>query len=302
MRDPALEHACEIVTAARGGGGPLVQTFFDEATSSATYLVRDPGSRACAVIDSVLGFDPSSGRTCNGPTEALCAAIRAEGLEVAWILETHVHADHLSAAARLKEAFGGRTAIGAAVTKVADLFAGLIGPTRAEAAFDRLLRDGDRLSIGGLDGVVLAVPGHTPADVAFVIGDAVFVGDTLFMPDFGTARADFPGADAALLYASIQRLLSLPPETRLFTCHDYKAPGRDAYAWETTVAAERAGNVHVREGVTEAEFVALRRARDATLPVPKLIWPALQVNLRGGRLPEPEPDGGRYLKIPVNAI
>ncbi|HEX5379306.1 MAG TPA: MBL fold metallo-hydrolase [Phenylobacterium sp.] len=314
MRDPgflpdtALAEATAIVGSASESAArrPLVKAFFDEATFTVTYVVRDPGSQACAVIDSVLDYDPASGRTAERSADAVIAYVKAENLDVVWQLETHAHADHLSAAPYLKAALGGRLAIGEKIVRVQETFGKLFnaGPdfARDGRQFEHLFQDGERFAVGGLQAIALHVPGHTPACMAYVIGDAVFVGDTLFMPDYGTARCDFPGGDAATLYRSIQRLLALPDATRVFLCHDYKAPGRDAYAWETTIAVERRDNVHLRDGVTEAQFVALRQARDAGLDMPRLILPSVQVNMRGGHLPEPEDNGVRYLKIPLNAV
>jgi glyoxylase-like metal-dependent hydrolase (beta-lactamase superfamily II) len=306
MDDAPLAFASRAVEAALAGGPrPQVTAVFDPDCSATTYVVADPATRACAVIDSVLGLDPASGRTSTTSLDAVLAALADQALEVAWILETHVHADHLSAADALRARYGAPVGIGAEVERVRALFAPVLDPDGlacAAPAFDRLFRDGDSLALGDLAVHVLAVPGHTPADVAYVVGDTVFVGDTLFMPDYGTARADFPGGDARALYRSIRRLLSLPPQTRIFSGHDYKAPGRDAFAWESTVGAQRTGNVHVREGVDEAAFAAFRAERDATLPVPRLLWPSLQVNLNGGRLPPPGPGGARRLTLPLDAI
>jgi glyoxylase-like metal-dependent hydrolase (beta-lactamase superfamily II) len=286
-------------------GVPLVEGHHDAATGSISYIVADPASRHAALIDPVLGFDAKSGRTDSTPADALIAAVRGRGLAVDRILETHAHADHLSAAHYLKQQLGGRIAIGAQICTVQQTFRALynLGPVlRADGSqFDHLFADGERFAIGTLEASALAVPGHTPADVAYQIGDAVFTGDTLFMPDVGTARADFPGGDAATLYRSIRRLLALRPETRLFVCHDYPPPGRGP-AWQTTVAEQRARNLHVHDGVDEAAFVAMREQRDATLEVPNLILPALQVNIRAGALPPPEANGIRYLKIPLNAL
>lgn len=283
-----------------------VRSFFDEATFTATHVVTDPSTRHCAIIDSVLDYDPKSGRTGTGSADAVIAFIRDQGLTVDWILESHAHADHLSAAPYLKAQLGGRTAIGEHITDVQKTFKAVFNAedsfrTNGEQ-FDHLFKDGETFRIGDLEAKVLHTPGHTPACLTYVAGDAAFVGDTLFMPDFGTARTDFPGGDAAVLYRSIHKVLSLPPETRLFLCHDYKAPGRDAFAWETTVAEERARNVHVREGVTEADFVAMRTARDKTLAMPVLILPSVQVNMRAGDLPPAEDNGVSYLKIPVDAL
>lgn len=306
--DMGLSSAMAVVRAAleTPARRPLVKAFFDEATFTVSYVVRDPGSRACAIIDSVLDYDPASGRTAERSADAVIDYVKAEGLEVVWQLETHAHADHLSAAPYLQSELGGRLAIGEKIVRVQATFGKLFNAgsdfPRDGRQFDHLFQDGERFAIGGLEAIALHVPGHTPACMAYAIGDAVFVGDTLFMPDYGTARCDFPGGDAATLYRSVRRLLALPDETRVFLCHDYKAPGRDHYVWETTIGAERRENVHVREGVSEAEFVALREARDRGLDMPRLILPAVQVNMRGGRLPEPEDNGVRYLKIPLNAV
>lgn len=300
--------ASEIVAAARADPRrrPEVTAFFDEATFTVSYVVRDPGSNAAAIIDSVLDYDPAAGRTAHRSADALVKHIHEQRLETVWQLETHVHADHLSAAPYLLTALGGRLAIGEKITRVQQTFGGLFNAgddfARDGRQFDHLFRDGERFSIGGLDAIALHTPGHTPACMSYVIGDAVFVGDTLFMPDYGTARCDFPGGDAATLFRSVRRLLELPAETRMFLCHDYKAPGRDTFAWETTVGAQRSANVHVHDGVSEADFVALREARDRTLDMPRLILPSVQVNMRAGRLPEPEDNGVRYLKIPLDAL
>jgi len=306
--DAALAKATSIIEEALAAPAsrPRVQAFFDEATFTVSYVVRDPGSSACAIIDSVLDYDPASGRTANRSADAMIAYVKDQGLDVAWQLETHAHADHLSAAPYLQDALGGRLAIGAKIVQVQETFGNLFnaGPefARDGRQFDHLFHDGERFSIGELQAQALHVPGHTPACMAYVIGDAVFVGDTLFMPDYGTARCDFPGGDAATLFSSIQRLLALPDATRVFLCHDYKAPGREAFAWETTIGAQRHDNIHVHEGVGQAEFVALRQARDRTLDMPRLILPSVQVNMRGGHFPEPEDNGVRYLKIPLNAV
>jgi glyoxylase-like metal-dependent hydrolase (beta-lactamase superfamily II) len=306
--DPARLAATQIVQAALQDPAkrPVVKAFFDEATFTVSYVVRDPGSQAAAVIDSVLDYDPAAGRTGRSSADAVAAYIRKEGLEVVWQLETHAHADHFSAAPYLQAEVGGQLAIGERIVQVQEVFGKLFNAgtefARDGRQFDRLFRDGDRFAIGGLQAIALHTPGHTPACMSYVIGDAAFVGDTLFMPDYGTARCDFPGGDAATLYRSVRRLLQLPGETRMFLCHDYKAPGRETYAWETTVADQRAANVHVREGVSEAEFVALREARDKALDMPRLILPSIQVNMRAGRLPEPEDNGVRYLKIPLDVL
>lgn len=303
-----IAEATEIVrdAIARPSLRPVVKAFFDEATFTVTYVVRDPGSTKCAIIDSVLDYDPAAGRTAERSADVVDDYVRSEGLEVVWQLETHAHADHLSAAPVLKARLGGRTAIGGRITRVQETFGKLFNAGRAFARdgsqFDHLFEDGERFAIGGLKAIALHTPGHTPACMSYVIGDAVFVGDTLFMPDYGTARCDFPGGNAATLYRSIRKLLSLPAETRMFLCHDYKAPGRDDFRWETTIGKQRDGNIHVHDGVGEAEFVAMREARDATLDMPRLILPSVQVNMRAGQLPEPEDNGVRYLKIPINAV
>ncbi|WP_229012600.1 MBL fold metallo-hydrolase [Paraburkholderia gardini] len=285
---------------------PIVRSFFDEGTCTASYVVHDPVTLTAAIIDSVLDFDAPAGRTSTGSAQTIVAYVESEGLSIEWLLETHAHADHLTAAPFLQAQVGGKIAIGRAITAVQQIFGDIFNAEpefkRDGSQFDHLFDDGESFTIGALECIVLDVPGHTPADVAYVIGDAVFCGDTLFMPDYGTARADFPGGDAGQLYRSIRRLLSLPDEARLFLCHDYKAPGRDTYAWETTIGAERMANVHAREGVTESEFVAARHARDATLAVPRLILPAIQVNMRGGALPRVESNGRRYLRIPLDTI
>ena len=306
--DAAVGEAAAIIRRALEAPArrPIVKAFFDEETFTVSYVVRDPGSKACAIIDSVLDYDAASGRTSDQSAQAVMDHVRAEGLEVVWQIETHAHADHLSAAPLLQAALGGRLAIGERIVKVQDTFGKLFNAgsdfARDGRQFDHLFSDGERYAIGGLEAIALHVPGHTPACMAHVIGDAVFVGDTLFMPDYGTARCDFPGGDAGTLYDSIQRLLALPDETRVFLCHDYLAPGRETYLWESTIAAQRAENVHVHAGVNRADFVALREARDRTLAMPRLILPSVQVNMRGGHLPEPEDNGVRYLKIPLNAV
>ncbi|MDP2010263.1 MAG: MBL fold metallo-hydrolase [Phenylobacterium sp.] len=306
--DPVAASAVAKIDAARADAAlrPQVKAFFDEATFTVSYVVRDPGSKACAIIDSVLDYDPASGRTSHGSADAVIDYVRAEGLEVVWQLETHAHADHLSAAPYLQAALGGQLAIGEEIVRVQQTFGALFNVgsdfARDGRQFDHLFQDGEAFAIGALQAIALHVPGHTPACMAYVIGDTVFVGDTLFMPDYGTARCDFPGGDAATLYRSIQRLLTLPDATRVFLCHDYKAPERTEFAWETTIGEQRRENVHVHAGISEAAFVALREARDKTLGVPRLILPSVQVNMRGGHLPDPEANGVRYLKIPLNAV
>ena len=284
---------------------PDVHAFFDEATNTITYLVREPQGRACAVIDSVLDFDYASGRTDTRSADAVIAFIRAQDLDLQWVLETHVHADHLSAAPYIQEALGGQIGIGDRITVVQETFGKVFNEgtrfARDGSQFDRLFRDGDALMIGRMRVDVMHTPGHTPACLTYVIGDAAFVGDTLFMPDFGTARCDFPGGSADVMYASVQRILALPDATRIFVGHDYKAPGRTDYAWESTVGAQKAQNIHI-SGRSQADFVALRQARDATLAMPRLIVPSLQINMRAGHLPEPEDNGTRYLKVPINGL
>ncbi|MGB5871408.1 MAG: MBL fold metallo-hydrolase [Albidovulum sp.] len=285
---------------------PEVHSYFDETTNAACYIVKDPGSNACAIIDSILDFDLAAGRTHTTHADMLIGVIKANNWSLEWILETHVHADHLSAAPYLAQELGGKIAIGSNIATVQKVFGKIFNAgTEFEmdgSQFDRLFDDGDHFLIGSLEVRVMHTPGHTPACVTYVTGDAAFIGDTLFMPDFGTARADFPGGSATDLYDSIQRILALPDDTRLFLCHDYKAPGRDAFCWETTVAAQKARNVHVGGGKTEAEFVAFRTQRDAQLGMPKLIIPSIQVNMRAGQMPPPEDDGNVYMKIPVNRL
>ncbi|AXY42269.1 MBL fold metallo-hydrolase [Halomonas sp. JS92-SW72] len=283
---------------------PIVTHFFDEPTNTFSYVVQDPSSRACAILDSVLDFDYAAGRTDTRSADEIIAFVREHGLEVEWILETHVHADHLSAAPYLHEALGGQTGIGAKITVVQDVFGKAFNAgtefARDGSQFDRLFEEGDTFTIGNLEGRVLHTPGHTPACLTYVIGDAAFVGDTLFMPDYGTARCDFPGGDARTLYRSIQKVLALPGETRIFLCHDYKAPDREEYQHETSVVEQRRHNVHVHEGISEEEFVKMRTERDATLDMPKLILPSVQVNMRAGHMPPAEDNGQVYLKVPIN--
>ncbi|MBN9266784.1 MAG: MBL fold metallo-hydrolase [Hyphomicrobium sp.] len=285
---------------------PEVFSFFDEPTNTASYVLKDPASNAAAIIDSVLDYDAAAGRTSTKAADEVIAFVKERGFDVQWLLETHVHADHLSAAPYLKEKLGGKIAIGANITIVQDVFGKVFNAgtefERDGSQFDALFKDGDRIRVGEMMGYAMHTPGHTPACMTYVFGDAAFIGDTLFMPDYGTARADFPGGSARDLYRSIRKVLALPPETRLFLCHDYKAPGRDAYAWETTVAEQRKSNIHVRDGVTEDEYVAMREARDKTLGMPKLIIPSIQVNMRAGDLPKPEDNGVRYLKVPLNKL
>lgn len=284
---------------------PIVQAFFDEATYTFSYVVREPAGRKAAIIDSVLDFDPASGRTSTRSAQAIVDFVQANSLEIEWIVDTHVHADHLSAATWLKSRLGGRTGIGEQVRVVQEAFRHLFNEEGSHAdgsPFDHLFKDGETYRIGELEATALHTPGHTPACMTHLIGDAAFVGDTIFMPDYGTARCDFPGGDAHQLYRSIQRLFALPDATRVFLCHDYKAPGRDAYSFETTIRDERRANVHVRDGIAEDDFVRMRTQRDATLPVPKLLLPSVQVNMRAGRLPDAESNGIRYLKLPLDAL
>jgi glyoxylase-like metal-dependent hydrolase (beta-lactamase superfamily II) len=285
---------------------PDVKAFFDEPTFTVSYVVSDPATKKAAIIDSVLDYDPKSGRTAKTGADAIIAWVREQGLEVEWILETHVHADHLSAAPYLKEQVGGVLAIGSNIKTVQDVFGKVFNAgsefQRDGSQFDHLFEDGETFLIGSIKARAIHTPGHTPACMTYVIGDAAFVGDTLFMPDYGTARCDFPGGDATTLYRSIQKIFALPEETRLFMCHDYKAPDRDYYAWETTVGEEKAKNIHVHEGVTEAEFVKMRTERDATLDMPVLILPSVQVNMRAGERPPAEDNGVSYLKIPLDTL
>ena len=284
---------------------PTVTAFFDEATFTVTYVVADPQSKHAAIVDPVLDYDAASGRTSTQSADQLVQYVEDNALTVDWILESHVHADHLTGAPYLKDKLGGKTGIGAMVTVVQETFKGVFNIKELATdgtQFDHLFGDGETFQVGDIASHVIATPGHTPACVTYVIGDAAFVGDTLFMPDFGTARTDFPGGDAAQLYDSIQKTLSLPDDTRLYMCHDYKAPGRDEYAWETSVEAQRDGNIHINKNVTRDEFIAMREGRDAQLGMPKLILPSIQVNVRAGQLPEPEDNDLRYLKIPLNAL
>lgn len=285
---------------------PDVKAFFDEATFTVSYVVKDPNSESCAIIDSVLDFDPKSGRTDTASADAIIEYVKDNGLKVEWLLETHAHADHLSAAPYLQKELGGTTAIGSHITEVQEVFAKLFNVEKGFQTdgrqFEHLFADGEEFAIGGLTIRAMHTPGHTPACMTYVTDGAAFVGDTLFMPDFGTARADFPGGDARVMYRSIQKILALPDETTLYMCHDYKAPGRDEYKWETTVAEEKASNVHVGANKSEDEFVAMREARDSSLDMPTLILPSVQVNIRAGEMPPEEDNGVSYLKIPINAL
>ncbi len=284
---------------------PEVTGFFDEATNTISYCVKDPDSASCALYDSVLDFDFASGRTSKKSADELIAFVRQNDLEVEWIIESHVHADHLSAAPYLQEELGGKLGIGSRVIEVQDIFGKIFNEgtefQRDGSQFDALFEEGDTYKIGNLDAFVIATPGHTPACMAHVVGDAIIVGDTLFMPDGGSARADFPGGDAKQLYQSIRKVLSLPEEMRMFICHDYGPGGRDI-AWETTVGKQRAENIHVRDGVGEDEYVKMRTERDAQLAMPKLIIPSVQVNMRAGEMPAPDESGNRYLKVPVDGL
>ncbi|MBA3864437.1 MAG: MBL fold metallo-hydrolase [Erythrobacter sp.] len=306
--DSALQMATEQVLRARSDSAlrPEIAGFFDAATFTVTYVVHDPATDEAAIVDSVLDFDSSSGRTATTSADAVIDYITSHNLKVMWLLETHAHADHLSAAPYLQQKLGGKIAIGEHITTVQQVFGKLFNAgtefERDGSQFDALFKDGDTFTIGNLPVTVMHVPGHTPACLAYVVGEAVFVGDTMFMPDYGTARADFPGGDARTLFRSLRRILALPPETRLFMCHDYLPKGRSEYVWETTVAAEREGNIHAHDGITEDEFVAMREARDATLDMPRLILPSVQVNMRAGHLPPPDDNGITYLKLPVNAV
>lgn len=285
---------------------PEVEAFFDAVTATVTYIVHHGHGSACAIIDPVLDYDPKSGRTSTASTDKLIAFVKAHDLKLEWILETHAHADHVTAAPYLKSQLGGRTGIGLGITRVQQTFKTIFnlepGFATDGSQFDRLFADGDSFDIGALRASVMAVPGHTPACIAYVIGDTVFVGDTIFMPDVGTARTDFPGGDASTLYRSIHRVLALPPQTRLFVCHDYPPGGARPVRFQTTVAEELASNIHVHEGISEDQFVDMRTKRDATLAMPVLLLPAIQLNIRAGAMPPAEPNGVSYLKIPLNAL
>lgn len=284
---------------------PAIQAFFDENTFTVTYLVSDPKSRHAVIIDPVLDYDPRSARTSTDSANALLAAVKEKSLIVEWILETHAHADHLSASAYLKEKLSAKVAIGEHIKDVQKVFRPMFNASDVSgegSEFDQLLKDGDKLQVGAMTIEVLHTPGHTPGCVSYKIGDNVFVGDTVFMPDYGTARCDFPGGDARQLYQSIKRIFSFAPETTVWMCHDYKPPGRDDYAWRSTVAEQRAKNIHIHDGVTEAEFTEMRRARDKTLEKPVLILPSIQVNIRAGNMPPPDADDHVYLKLPVNRL
>lgn len=284
---------------------PDVTAFFDANTNTVSYVIKDPNSPACAVIDSVMDFEYAGGRISYKSADVIIEFITKNKLSLEWLIETHAHADHLSAAPYIQQKLGGRLGIGENIKIVQDVFGKIFNEgtefQRDGSQFDRLFQDGDSYQIGSMTAFAMLTPGHTPACMAHVIGDATFVGDTLFMPDGGTARADFPGGDARVLYRSIKRVLELPPEMRLFMCHDY-GPGGRTIRWETTVAEERASNIHVRDGVSEDDFVRMREQRDKTLSLPKLIIPSIQVNMKGGNLPEPDQTGKRHLKVPINEL
>jgi len=283
---------------------PMVKTFFDEPTFTFSYVVSDPETKHCAIVDSVLDFDYAAGKTDTASADQIIEYVQSEGFTVDWIIETHVHADHISAAPYLKEKLGGQLSIGEHITTVQNVFGKAFNEGtnfhRDGSQFDHLFKDEEIFTIGNLEGRAMHTPGHTPACMSYLIGDALFVGDTLFMPDYGTARCDFPGGDARTMYTSIQKLFSLPDETRMFMCHDYKAPDRDHYLNETTVGEERKHNIHVGEGIDMEHFIQMREERDATLAMPRLILPSVQVNMRAGHMPEPEDNGQSYLKVPVN--
>jgi glyoxylase-like metal-dependent hydrolase (beta-lactamase superfamily II) len=284
---------------------PSVQAFFDHATNTVSYIVHDPATKKAAIIDPVLDFTPRNGRIATTSSDALLASAKAHGLEIVYLLETHAHADHLSAAHHLREVTGAPVIIGSHITEVQTIFGALFEAddvTPDGSNFDQLLADGDSLPLGDLEIKVMHTPGHTPACLTYLIGDAAFVGDTLFMADYGTARADFPGGSAETLYRSIRKLLELPADTRIFVGHDYLPAGRTEYAWQTSVSEQRRANIHVHDGVSEAEFIAMRTARDKTLEAPQLILPSLQVNIRAGAMPPASPGGHVYLRLPVNAI
>ena len=285
---------------------PEVKAFFDEATNTISYVVWDSTTNQAAIVDSLLDFDQASGRTMTKSADLMIAFVKEAGLKVDWIIDTHVHADHLTAAPYIKSQLGGRTGIGEHIATVQKVFGEIFNEGQEfhtdGSQFDHLFKDGETYKVGNIDARAIHTPGHTPACMSHLIGDSLFVGDTIFMPDFGTARCDFPGGDAGTLYDSIQKLFALPEETRVFLCHDYKAPGRDEYVWETTIAEEKAHNKHVHTGISKEEFVKMRTERDATLEMPKLILPSVQINMRAGQMPPAEENGKRYMKIPINAL
>lgn len=285
---------------------PEVTGFFDEATYTISYVVADPETKCCVIIDSLLDYDQAAGRTKTSSADRLIAFVRENDLTCEWIIDTHVHADHLTAAPYVKQQLGGKTAIGDQISVVQRVFGNIFNEGQSfhtdGSQFDHLFKPDELYKIGSLNARAIHTPGHTPACMSHLIGDALFVGDTIFMPDFGTARCDFPGGDAGTLFDSIQRLFALPNDTRMFLCHDYKAPGRDEYVWETTVGEQKRSNIHVREGTSRDEFIEMRTKRDATLDMPKLILPSVQVNMRAGDMPPPEDNGVRYMKVPINAL
>ncbi len=285
---------------------PDVKGFFDPETYTISYVVTDPDTRKCAIIDSLLDYDAASGRTHTASADQLIANVRERGLKCEWVIDTHLHADHLTAAPYIRSQIGGKTAIGDQISAVQKVFGTIFNAEQGfhtdGSQFDHLFADGETYSVGNIEAQAIHTPGHTPACMSHLIGDALFVGDTIFMPDFGTARCDFPGGDAGTLFDSIQKLFALPDETRMFLCHDYKAPGRDEYVWETTVGEQKRANIHVKTGTSREAFIEMRTARDATLDMPKLILPSVQINMRAGEMPPPEDDGKRYMKIPINAL
>lgn len=296
-------HSIQLI---RNDMNPNVQAFFDEVTHTVTYVVSDPETRACAIIDSVLDFDHNSGRTQTVSADKVVNYIKGHKLETGWILETHTHADHLSAAPYLQALLGGKVAIGENIPDIQRVFGDVFNEAkefdRDGSQFDHLFEDEEAFGVGSISAKVIFTPGHTPACVCYLIGDAIFVGDTLFMPDYGSARCDFPGGDAGQLYDSVQKIYALPDSTRMFLCHDYKAPGRDDFAWETTIGDQKKSNKHLSEDISREEFIKMRTARDKTLKMPKLILPSIQVNMRAGHLPPAEDDGKHYLKIPINSV
>ncbi|APG61553.1 MBL fold metallo-hydrolase [Sphingorhabdus lutea] len=310
MTDIVLQNAAEqienLLKAGEGKNIPKVKEFFDPETYTYSYIVHDDATKCAAIIDSVLDYDPASGRTSFYSADKIINYVQQQGLEIKWLLETHAHADHLSAAPYLQEKLGGKIAIGEHIVAVQHVFGNLFNAgtefRRDGSDFDHLFADGDTFKIGNLDVMVMHVPGHTPACIAYIIGDAIFIGDTMFMPDYGSARADFPGGDARQLYKSMRRILSLPPESRLFMCHDYLPEGRSEYKWQTTISEQRKGNIHAHDGISEDEFVEMRTERDKMLNMPRLILPSIQVNMRAGHLPPKEDNGVRYLKIPLDAV
>jgi glyoxylase-like metal-dependent hydrolase (beta-lactamase superfamily II) len=285
---------------------PDVKGFFDPETYTISYVVTDPDTKKCAIIDSLLDYDAASGRTHTASADQLIANVRERGLECEWVIDTHLHADHLTAAPYIRSQIGGKTAIGDQISAVQKVFGSIFNAEQSfhtdGSQFDHLFSDGESYSVGNIEAKAIHTPGHTPACMSHLIGDALFVGDTIFMPDFGTARCDFPGGDAGTLFDSIQKLFALPDETRMFLCHDYKAPGRDDYVWETTVGEQKRSNIHVKTGTSREAFIEMRTSRDATLDMPKLILPSVQINMRAGEMPPPEDDGKRYMKIPINAL